>query len=181
MTNFANLLVEAADRTPNARAVRLDEEVVDYASLLATARRTAALVQAHGLQPGDRVGLVSPNVPAFPIAYFGVLLAGGTVVPMNPLLKAPEMEYYLNDSGARMVLAGGELMEEARKGAEVVGAKFLRLGVVVPDDLPVEGIDLIEREDSDVALLIYTSGTTGHPKGAELTHGNLNFNTRNLV
>jgi long-chain acyl-CoA synthetase len=120
-------------------------------------------------------------VPAFPVAYFGVLLAGGTVVPMNPLLKASEVEYYLNDSGARLILAGGEMVEEARKGAEIVAARFLPLGVMGPEDLPTEGIDMVEREDSDVAVLLYTSGTTGHPKGAELTHANLSSNARTIV
>ena len=71
--------------------------------------------------PGDRVGLVLPNVPSFPVLFFGALAAGAVVVPMNPLLKAREVKYYLEDSGASMVFAWEAMAEEAGKAAEEVG------------------------------------------------------------
>ena len=75
---------------------------------LRRARRSERPRRRHLLRarraPGDRVGVMLPNVPEFAIVYYGVLRAGGVVVPMNPLLKAREVEYYLTDSGAALVL-----------------------------------------------------------------------------
>ena len=63
-------------------------------------------MRAAGLQPGDRVALILPNVPAYPVLFYGALMAGGIVVPMNPLLKAGEIEYYFTDSGAKFASSG---------------------------------------------------------------------------
>src|ERR1700691_1216886 len=81
--------------------------------------------------PGDRVGLMLPNVPAFPIAFYGALAAGAVVVPMNPLLKSREVGYYLSDSGARVVLAWHTAAGEAAKGAADAGAQSI--AVATPD------------------------------------------------
>ena len=62
------------------------------------------MLRARGVRPGDRVGVMLPNVPQFAMAYYGVLRMGGIVVPMNPLLKAREVEHYVSDSGASLVL-----------------------------------------------------------------------------
>ena len=62
------------------------------------------MLRARGLRPGDRVGVMLPNVPEFAMAYYGVLRMGGIVVPMNPLLKPREVEHYVADSGAALVL-----------------------------------------------------------------------------
>ena len=64
-----------------------------------------------------------PNVPHFPVFYYGVLRAGGTVVPMNPLLKAREIAHYLGDSGARLVLAWETATAEAEAGAATAGRR----------------------------------------------------------
>ena len=92
-----------------------------------------------------------PNVPQFAMAYYGVLRMGGIVVPMNPLLKAREVEHYVSDSGAALVLADASAL---------------------PGDAE-PAIDVVERAADDTAVILYTSGTTGRPKGAELTHDNL--------
>ena len=83
----------------------------------------AGLLAAAGVAPGDRVGLMLPNVPEFAVLYYGVLRAGGVVVPMNPLLKAREVAYYLGDSGARLLFAWQAAAAEAAKGAEAAGAE----------------------------------------------------------
>jgi long-chain acyl-CoA synthetase len=120
-----------------------------------------------------------PNVAQFPIAYYGILRAGAIVVPMNPLLKEREVEYYLRDSGARLLLAWRDVTAEAEAGAKAAGADFLS---VVPgefEDLLAAlepAIDPVSRADDDTAVVLYTSGTTGKPKGAELTHAGLNRN-----
>ena len=114
-----------------------------------------------------------PNMPEFAVIYYGVLRAGGVVVPMNPLLKAREVTHYLNDSGARLIFAGPECPDEALAGAEyvIVDRAFDQVLDAASPFVPV-----VDREHTDTAVILYTSGTTGQPKGAELTHGNLSTN-----
>ncbi len=96
-----------------------------YAQPQDGARRVAALLTDKGVGPGDRVGLVLPNVPAFPVLFYGALAAGAVVVPMNPLLKGREVTYYLEDSGAKVVFAWKDMAEEAGKGADAVGIECI--------------------------------------------------------
>jgi acyl-CoA synthetase (AMP-forming)/AMP-acid ligase II len=123
--------------------------------------------------PGDRVGMVLPNVLSFPILFYGALMAGATVVPMNPLLKAHEIHYYLLDSGARLVVAAPASAQQAVDAAGRVGVEVVTMDFVQPDGLmgARAGPDPVARTDNDQAAILYTSRTTGPPKGAELTHG----------
>jgi long-chain acyl-CoA synthetase len=177
MTNLASNLVATAAVHGDRAAVRLDDHMLSYGDLLDAAAAVAGTLKDRGIAPGDRVGIVLPNVPAFPIVFYGALLAGATVVPMNPLLKAREVQYYLKDSGMSLVFGwdgGGDAVPEgaAAEGVEcvVVGA----LGPVEFSGTPIR--DAVERADDDTAVILYTSGTTGQPKGAELTHHNLATN-----
>ena len=140
----------------------------------------AAGLRQRGVQPGDRVGMVLPNVLSFPVVFYGALMAGAAVVPMNPLLKAREVEYYLRDSGARLVVALDAIAEAATEAAAAVGVDGVTVGPVDAGEAldGSGGRDLEPREDQDAAVILYTSGTTGLPKGAELTHANLASNAR---
>ena len=178
MTNLAHNLLRTAAAHPDRPAVKLDEHVLSYAELRDAAARMATLLRELGVEPGDRVGLQLPNVPAFPVACYGALLAGATVVPMNPLLKAREVEYYLGDSGARVVVVGDQMPEAAQQAGASMGTKVVVVGAMGPAQLPEEPAELVERDDYDTAVILYTSGTTGKPKGAELTHFNLASNAR---
>jgi long-chain acyl-CoA synthetase len=176
MANLALNLVEAKEMYPDRVAVRLDELALTYRELDERSARVAGLLAARGVAPGDRVGLMLPNIPEFPVLYYGVLRAGAVVVPMNPLLKAREIEYYLADSGARVVFAWQAAAAEAAKGAEAAGADFVPVAPGGLDQLlaghaPMAAV--ADRADDDTAVILYTSGTTGRPKGAELTHANL--------
>ena len=104
-TNLASIVTASAARDAGAAAIRLGERTLTYGELDDRAARLATLLLERGLEPGDRVGVMLPNVPEFPIAYYGILRAGGVVVPMNVLLKRREIAYYLEDSGARLLLA----------------------------------------------------------------------------
>ena len=179
MANLALNLVEAADIHPRRAAVRLDDLVLTYEELDERSAQVAGLVAAHGVEPGDRVGLLLPNVPQFPMLYYGVLRAGAVVVPMNPLLKAREIEYFLEDSGARLLFAWHGSADEAVKGAEAAEAGFVPVAAGAFDHLlsgQAPQASLTGRADHDTAVILYTSGTTGRPKGAELTHANLRRN-----
>ncbi|MGW0208134.1 AMP-binding protein, partial [Streptomyces sp. NPDC003233] len=89
--NLNDLLVRAAAEHSHRRAVELGDQGLSYAELATLAGRTTALLAAHGVGPGDRVGLMLPNLCEFPVLYYGVLGAGAVVVPMNPLLKPREI------------------------------------------------------------------------------------------
>ena len=178
MTNLAANLRDSADRFGDRVAVRLDTEEVSYRALADRTARVAGWLAGQGLRPGDRVGIMLPNVVAFPVLYYGVLRAGGTVVPMNPLLKAREISHYLADSGARLMVGPESATAEVRLAADRVGAQGFVLDEALLAQLAAAepGVDWAERADDDTAVILYTSGTTGAPKGAELTHANLRAN-----
>jgi long-chain acyl-CoA synthetase len=176
MANLALNLVEAAQMYPQRAAVRLGGLALTYTELDERSARVAGLLGARGVGPGSRVGLMLPNVAEFPVLYYGVLRVGAAVVPMNPLLKAREVEYYLGDSGAELIFAWEPVAGEAAKGAEAAGVGFVPVATeafdrLLGDQAPVTA--MTSRADDDTAVILYTSGTTGRPKGAELTHANL--------
>src|SRR4051812_21418241 len=104
-SNLATILTDTASKFGDRPAVKLDDAVFNYTLLDEASARVASMLKAMGLQQGDRVGIMLPNVPYFPVAYYGVLRAGGVVVPMNVLLKAREVGFYLEDPGAKFVFA----------------------------------------------------------------------------
>ena len=112
--NLASILTESAEKFPDAPAIRLGEDELTYGALDDASARLATLLAAKGMKRGDRVGVMLPNVPQFPVAYYGVLRAGGVVVPMNVLLKRREIAFYLEDSGAE---AAARLARVRRGGA----------------------------------------------------------------
>jgi long-chain acyl-CoA synthetase len=131
------------------------------------------------VKPGDRVGLMLPNVPGFAVLYYGILRAGAIVVPMNVMLKRREIAYHLEDSGSRLLFSFQEAGEEAAAGAAEASAEAIVLergGLV--DMLEGHEPDprTVATDPDDTAVILYTSGTTGRPKGAELTHANLDGN-----
>jgi len=187
--NLAVILRESAKRDPDRVAVILDSFEFTYRQLDVLSNQVASSLKAAGLKKGDRVGLMLPNVPQFPIAYFAILKAGGVVVPMNVLLKAPEVSFYMGDSGARYLIVWDDFAGEALKGiASFRGVTtFVALkpgGAETPAGTRnfIElmggdpGFDAEATEGDDTAVILYTSGTTGKPKGAELTHLNLFMN-----
>jgi long-chain acyl-CoA synthetase len=184
VTNLATNLSEAVRRDPDGLALKVDETEVPYAALDAASARVAGHLLERGLQPGDRVGVMLPNVPYFAIVYYGVLRAGGTVVPMNVLLKERETTFYLSDPQAKVVFAWHDFAGAAQHGAAESGAECI---VVAPGEFEqlLAGTqpltEVADRSDDDTAVILYTSGTTGSPKGAELTHGNLRRNVEVVV
>src|SRR5919202_1895550 len=157
--NLARILTETAEREGERTAVKLDDFAANYELLDQGTARVAGMLREKGLEPGDRVGIMLPNVPHFPLAYYGVLRAGGVVVPMNVLLKGREVKFYLEDPGAKLLFAWGDFEDAARQGAEEAGAEVFLvkpgefeqlLGEQEPDH------DLAERDGSDTAVILYT-------------------------
>jgi long-chain acyl-CoA synthetase len=177
--NLATVLTDSAERDPDHVALRLDDMEVSYGLLDEGSARLAAVLADRGLKPGDRVGIMLPNVPYFGVCYYGVLRAGGVVVPMNVLLKRREVAFYLGDSGAELMFAWEGFADDANAGAQEAGAECI---VVKPGEFEklLAGVEprreVVDRAPDDTAVILYTSGTTGTPKGAELTHANLKTN-----
>jgi long-chain acyl-CoA synthetase len=182
--NLASILRETAAASPEALAYRAGDAAATYRELDEQSGLFAAGLIEAGLTPGQVVAIQLPNVPQFLTAYFGALKAGMAVLPVNPLLKASEIEHQLTDSAATIMVGLGGLHAEAAKACELVGLPLYLAGdpAALPDGsrpltdlmsrapLAEPGGEIWPGDADDTAVLIYTSGTTGKPKGAELTH-----------
>ena len=185
--NLAIVLETGAASRPQHTAVIADGRRLSYGQLNAAASRCAAGLARLGVRPGDKVALMLPNVPEFAIAYFGVLKAGGCVVPLNTLFKAAEIAYEVEDSDASTLIVEESLLPEARNalaGVEschhlVVSGKRAPSGCQRFGDLLEAGqpdFDTAQTRADDTAVILYTAGVIGRPKGAELTHFSLFYN-----
>lgn len=192
MLNLAVLLEGSARSVPDRTAVVAGETRLTYARLEAMASAVAASLAERGIGRGDRVALTCPNVPFFPVVYYGVLKTGATVVPLNVLSTAREIAYYLKDSKATAYfcfegtpeLPMGAWAAEAFKEAPDCG---LLVTMTVDPAAEVEtgttltaftegaatSFDSVATSETDTAVVLYTSGTTGQPKGAQLSHSNM--------
>ncbi len=182
--NLAENLARSAAERGDHVALKLDDVELTYKQLDCAAARIANLLADKGVEAGDRVGIMLPNVPYFAACYYGVLRMGGVVVPMNVLLKKREVGFYLSDPEAKLLFAWHDFAEAAEAGAEEAGAELI---LVKPgefeqlvDRYPDEA-EVVDRDGDDTAVILYTSGTTGTPKGAELTHSNLGRNVELAV
>ena len=195
MLNLSVLLEASAQDHPEQTAVIFNDRKLNYAQLNAAANMFAHGLKKLGVQRGDKVALMMPNLPFFPIAYYGILKTGATVVPFNVLFTAREVAYHLNDSDAVVLVAFAGFFDPGYGGFQQV--KHCRSLIVANadpsqpfahDDLAIIDFnkflglggspvfDTVQTQSDDVAVILYTSGTTGSPKGAQLTHNNMVMN-----
>lgn len=179
MSNLSLNLVASARNYPERIALKCDGLSLSFPQFDAAAARVATLLEREGIEPGDRVGVMLPNTPAFAVAFYGILRRGAIAVPMNPLLKAREIEFYLANTGAKALFATPAFAADAAIATENAGAVHWSVDdaslAALIADLPEQATP-VERADTDTAVVLHTSGTTGRPKGAELTHGGLGRN-----
>jgi len=199
MLNLATLLEDTTRDYPDREAVIFNEMKLTYKAVNAAANQVAAGLAELGIRKGDKVALSCPNLPYFPIVYYGILKAGAVVVPLNVLLKPREIAYHLNDSDAKAYFCfeGTEQLPMGNMGyaafQEVDTCQHFRVMTADPTAAsPIEGaetlgmfmagrrpdFDTVQTSPDDTAVILYTSGTTGRPKGAELTHSNMLLNAR---
>src|SRR4051812_19711137 len=150
--NLAEILTSSAEQHGDRIAIKLDDAELSYALLDGATKHVAGLLHDTGFEVGDRVGIMLPNVPYFAAIYYGVLRAGGIVVPMNPLLKGREVAFCLRDSGAKILFAWHGFEEAASAGASEEGAELV---LVEPGEFEkiVGGAsprgELVDRADDD--------------------------------
>src|SRR6516225_7522535 len=127
--NLATILTETALAAPEAPVYRFMGTATTYGQLDEQSGQFAAGLREAGLDPGDVVALQLPNVPQFLTAYFGALKAGLVVLPLNPLLMAPELEYHLGDSASTMLIGFEGMHAEAVKACETSGVPLYLLSM----------------------------------------------------
>lgn len=176
--NLATAFAASAEQNTSKTALCWGDREFNYAEIHAQSLAIAALLQNESaVQPGDRVAVWVKNCPEFPPSVFGILAAGGVVVPINNFFKPAEVAFILKDSGAKAVISDASLAEAQTKVAGLSpGLKIFRVEEFSKLKTPSSNLKIDPRGESDLAALLYTSGTTGHPKGAMLTHGNFLHN-----
>ncbi|MGI8638402.1 MAG: long-chain-fatty-acid--CoA ligase [Pyrinomonadaceae bacterium] len=199
MLNLAVLLEDSARALPERLAVICGDVKMTYSEVNAKANQVAHALRKIGIEKGDKVALSCPNLPFFPIIYYGILKLGAVVVPLNVLLKGREIAYHLQDSDAKAYFCfqGAEDLPMGEFGFEGFSQtetceNFVLINAKPPLKSPFENsqtfAELIQNQPTefeselmnadDTAVILYTSGTTGQPKGAELTHLNMVLNAR---
>lgn len=196
MLNLAAALQRNAVSKPDKVAIVFGDTQITYAQFNAIASQIANGLKAKGIQPGDRVALSCPNLPFFPLVYYGIQKAGAVTVPLNVLLREREIAFHLEDSAAKFYFCfeGVEGLPMAQAGMaafnQVDGCEHMVVMTADQSAMDYQGLptltafmndqspvcDYTPREADDTAVVLYTSGTTGKPKGAELTHSNQYIN-----
>jgi len=187
--NLAVMLRESRRVRPDHPLCHISDQTFSYTQVDEISGRVASALLGTGLRRGDKVAVQLPNLPQFLFTYFAILKAGLVMVPLNPLLKAPEVAYQLRDSESRMLITFEGFAAEAVAGAREAGDVSMYVVNLPGNDQRPEGTrdydELYFADDTgeiepvnadDTAVIIYTSGTTGKPKGAELTHFQLYMN-----
>lgn len=196
MLNLSCVLETSAREHPDKHALVFGPMRLTFSEVNRMANQVARGLWEAGIRPGDKVALSCPNIPYFPIAYYGILKAGAVVVPLNVLFKRRELAYHLADSEAKAYLCfeGTDTLPMAEEGwtafQQSHGCKSFWVMTLAPGaESPFPGVptfaelmaqpedfDTVQTSPDDTAVILYTSGTTGRPKGAELMHSNIMMN-----
>jgi len=176
--NVAANLDQAAFHFPNRTAVIEADRIVSYSEFNGEANRIASALMAHGVRPGDHVALCAPNSYGWLAFYFGVLKAGAVAITFSHLLTKDELCRTIADCAPTVLYTTGERLSDV---ADLRSKAGLRLAVCEDGDVSYERLmekgtpqfQTVDRHRDDTAAILYTGGTTGIPKGAMLSHQNI--------
>ncbi|AWB90226.1 acyl-CoA synthetase [Salinibacterium hongtaonis] len=171
-------------KSPHKTALVWDEgKTITYAQLADLVDDVASTLASCGIGKGARVAYLGENSPAFMATLLGAVQLGGVFVPVNTRLAAPEIEYILTNSGARVLIHDAEFTERLSGVIDAVPHVITTNpeGLDVPVSARGAGRPDTSVTLDDPAVILYTSGTTGKPKGAILTHGNLTWASLNAI
>lgn len=162
-------------------------ENISYGAFFANAEKMAAVLQAKGVQPGDRVAVQAPKTQAMLELYLGAVLAGAVFLPLNTAYTGAEVSYFLSDATPKMLICDPRNLAALTPIAKTAGvSSILTIGAdesgtltEARDAMPA-GFSAVPRAADDLAAILYTSGTTGRSKGAMLTHRALASNSAAL-
>ena len=195
--NLASIVSHHARLTPQNEAIVWNDIRLTYSELDALSNKVANGLTAMGVGHGDKVALNCPNLPFFPVIYYGIMKTGAAVVPICVLFTPREIEYHLRDSDAKAVFVFEGTHDlpmgtSTKKAFDEVGAcrDLIVITKSPGEKSPIEGHKTIHEfidgqpstfetfptRPGDTCAILYTSGTTGQPKGAELTHLNIMSN-----
>ncbi len=178
--SIAEALIRHAERAPGKLCLSFEGEQWTYEQVRGRTETVAGALAGWGLKPGERVALFLGNGPDFLVAYLGVHLAGGVVVPVNTQYRRGELRHIFEDARVRLCFTDGELRPELER----VRGDLPELEAVIEAGEELDAF-LSGAEEAretglpggeDLAVIAYTSGTTGRSKGAMLLHGNLAAN-----
>lgn len=183
------IIERGAQRYPEKPAVIFRDHTLSYGQLWGAVNAFArGLCEELGIQAGDRVGIMLPNLPQFVIAYHALGRLGAIAVPVNPLLKAPEIAYIWNDAGVKAAITFPMTLETVLQAKPEIPSMHTVLLVGAEGELPdsVRAFDSLMKpqgdplppapvSENDPVVFIYTSGTTGFPKGVMLSSDNILF------
>jgi long-chain acyl-CoA synthetase len=184
--SLTELFFQSVEQYSDNTAVTFMEKRYTYSELGKLVKRCARLLADEGIGKGDRVAIMLPNCPQYPIGFFGTLLNGAIVVQINPMYKANELMHVLKDSGARHIIVLDDLLPIVEAViAETDVEKVLSVSLEKGKCEMTKKLQSVTEADftvgiepaRDVAVLQYTGGTTGRSKGAMLTHRNIVANT----
>ncbi|MFE9256487.1 amino acid adenylation domain-containing protein [Streptomyces sp. NPDC006879] len=159
---LGDLVQRQAAATPDAIAVRTDEETLTYAQLLTLSRRTATALAAAGSGPGQVVGICAERSVDMVTGVLGALLTGAAYLPLDPALPPARLEFMVAEAGAEVAFAAPEWAQTAARAG-------IRHVLTAADCAEAPGRSLPGRAD-DPAYVLFTSGSTGRPKGVVVTH-----------
>ncbi len=191
MSDLLHQLIHNSARTnPDKVALIHKRNQCSYAELANMVNQASSGLQAHGLLTNERVGIYLPKLFETVTAFFATSQAGGVFVPVNPLLKPPQVSYILQDCNIRVLITSKDRYQQLKETlAECHDLQTIVLVNCEADDLPKpENFNLLSwqqlndsdrqgpapgRIDTDMAAILYTSGSTGKPKGVVLSHKNM--------
>ncbi len=184
MNSIPELLHKQAENYADKTYLIFKDQEFSYGKIREISQRQAEGLRKKGLQKSDRVALLCPNRPEFIFTYYGAMAAGMVIVPINVLLQGPEVEFIINNCGAKILVYDpvfAPIVSVIQDNCSTLEHKIEIGSPSYQELLAAEEAPFTQVAAEEAAGIIYTSGTTGHPKGVVLTHKNYLVNAQQGV